>query len=226
MSLADCLLRASGGDRPKTIHAYWLVRQRTAEYQILLQQAEFFDSLAPEALEHRNTPTGAADMLRLQAMQTAARAAVDQAVAALVEAQYALALRIGAVNDAAWPLASTVPHSGGYLLKLEAQPRDLAESWTVRRLAATMPGLGADVQQRAAAVVEADGVRAEAAEKYHDGTAAIEQVLDGIAGQTEQTIAFLDSLTEYNQAIADYAIAVSPPGTSVAELVASLVTKP
>ena len=55
-------------------------------------------------------------MLRLHAAQTAAKAAVGEAQVALVEAQYALALRIGALADAAWPRASTAPHSGSYLL--------------------------------------------------------------------------------------------------------------
>ena len=127
-------------------------------------------------LERRNEPSGAADMLRLQAAQTGRRRrCCDEAHVALVEAQYALALRIGAVADAAWPLASTVPHSGSYLLKLDAQPRNLAESWPVRRLAATMPGLGESVQQRAAAVVDADAARVAAAERYAAGGATIER---------------------------------------------------
>ncbi len=104
MSLADCLLREAGGDRRATIEAYWLVRQRAAEYQVLVQQAEMLDGLVPVVLERRNEPSGAAEMLRLHAAQTAAQAATREAHAALVEAQYALAQRIGATADAAWPL--------------------------------------------------------------------------------------------------------------------------
>ena len=89
-----------------------------------------------------------------------------------------------------------------------------------------IPGLGESVQQRATAVVEADAARAAAAEKYRSGAATIDQVLDGVAAQTEQTTAFLDSLTEYNRAIAEYVLLVRPPATPADKLVASLVVKP
>ena len=125
ISLADCMLREAGGDRRATIEAYWLVRQRAAEYQVLVQQSEMLEALMPVVLERRSQPSGPAEMLRLHAAQTAAQAATREAQVALLEAQYALAQRIGAMADAAWPLASTVPHSGSYLLKLDAQPARL-----------------------------------------------------------------------------------------------------
>ena len=226
ISLMDCLLRDPGSDRQTTINAYWLVRQRAAHYQLLLQQAEFLDALVPVALDRRNEPSGRADMLRLNAAQLATKAEAAEARVALVEAQYALALRIGAVADALWPLASTIPHSGSYQLRLDAQPRGLADSRPVRRLAAAVPALSESVQQHATATVEADQARVAAAEKYRAGAAAIDEALDGVAMQTEQSTAFLDSLTAYNRAIAEYALTVLPPATPADQLVASLVVKP
>jgi hypothetical protein len=226
ISLADCLLRDGNGDHRPTIEAYWLVRQRAAQYQLLAQQTELLDAIAPTALERHNQPSGAADMLRLHAAQLAIQAAMRESHVALVEAQYVLALRIGALAEAAWPLASTVPHSGGYVPKVEEQPASLRESWPVRRLAAMMPGLGQGVQERAAAVVDADAARVAVAGKYAAGTATIEQVIDGITEQTEQTWAFLEAMAAYNRAIAEYATTVLPPGTPVGKLVAALVTKP
>ena len=179
LSLADCLLGATGGDRRATIEAYWLMRQRAAEYQAILQESEMLEALMPVVLERRLQPAGATDMLRLRSAQTAAQAAARQTLAALVEAQYALAVRLGTTAEAAWPLASTVPHSGRYLLRLDAQPRGLAESWPVRRLAATIPGLSENVQQQAAAVVEADAARVAAAEKYRAGRSSFDQVIGG-----------------------------------------------
>lgn len=55
-----------------------------------------------------------------------------------------------------WPMPSTAAYTGPYLLKLEAQPRRLVESWPVRRLAAVIPGLAESIQRHATAVVEAD----------------------------------------------------------------------
>jgi hypothetical protein len=225
LTLADCLMGGTSGDRRATIEAYWLTRQRAAEYQAILQESEMLDALVPAVLDRRLQPAGATEMLRLRWAQTAAQAAGRQAQVALVEAQYALAVRLGTTAESAWPLASTVPHSGSYLLRLEAQPRALVESWPVRRLAATIPGLGDNVQQRASAVVEADAARVAAAEKYQTGEAPFEQVLEGIGQQTQQTLAFLDTLTDYNRAIAEYVLAVLPPTTPADKLVAALVVK-
>ncbi len=226
IGLADCLLRDGSVDHRATIEAYWLVRQRAAEYQLLAEQVELLDAIGPVALERRNQPSGAADMLRLQTAQLAAKATMRDGQVALIEAQYALALRIGALADATWPLASTVPHTGSYSLKLERQPPNLAESWPVRRLAATMPGLGENVQERAAAVVDADAARVAAIDKYAVGVATIDQAIEGVGEQTEQTSAFLDAVAAYNSAIAEYATTVLPPGTPPSKFVTALVTKP
>ena len=49
--------------------------------------------------EHHGETTGATDMLRLQSARMATEAAISQAQVALIEAQYALALRIGTVAE-------------------------------------------------------------------------------------------------------------------------------
>lgn len=226
LSLAECLLRDPGSDRRATIEVYWRVRQRAAEYQVLSEQASLFEGLMPLALGRRNEPSGAAAMLRLNEAQLATQAALRTAHAALVEDQYALAVRIGATGEAAWPLASTVPHSGGYLMRLEAQPRNVVESWPIRRLATTIPALSESVQQRAAAVVEADAARVAAAEKYRLGGVPIEQAIDAITAQTQETMAVLSALTDYNRAIAEYVLMIMPAATPANRLVAALVVKP
>jgi hypothetical protein len=226
LTLADCLQRDGSANRCATIQAYWLVRQRAAQYQLLAGQAELLESLSPVVGERYKTPSGPAEMLRLHAAQRATQAMLREAHVALVEAQYGLALRIGAVADADWPVPSTVPHSGDYLLKLDAQPPAVAQSWPVRRLAATVPGLGESVQQRAAAVVDADVARVTVAERYASGMASIDQLLDSVLGETEQTSAFLESLTAYNRAIAEYATTILPSSVPPAKFVAALVAKP
>ena len=89
----------------------------------------------------------------------------------------------------------------------------MVESWPIRRLAATIPALGESVQQHAAAVVEADAARVAAAEKYRVGRSLDRVRLEGIAAQTQQTLALLDTLTDYNRSIADYVLIVLPPAT-------------
>jgi hypothetical protein len=89
-----------------------------------------------------------------------------------------------------------------------------------------IPGLGEGVQQRATALAEADAARAAAAENYRRGAATIDQALESVAAQTEQNTAFLDSLVEYNRAIAEYVLLVRPAATPADKLVESLVVKP
>ena len=92
ISLADCISRQSGGDRRATIDAYWLLRQRAAEYQVLLQEGEMLEGLVPAVLDRRHQPAGAAEMLQLRAAQTAAQAAAREARVALVR----VTIRLGA----------------------------------------------------------------------------------------------------------------------------------
>jgi hypothetical protein len=225
INLLDCLARDAGTNRQATINAYWHVRQRAAEYQVFAQQAELLEGFEALALEHRKSPSGAVEMLRLRRAKLAAEASLGEAHVALIEAQYALALRIGATGDAAWPLASTVPHSGKYLLMVEAQPQAVAQSWPVRRLTATIPSLGESVKQHAAAVIESDAARVAAAEKYRAG-APIDQAIEGVAAQTRLTLTLLQTLTDYNRAIAEYVLTVLPPATAADKLVPALVLKP
>ena len=165
ISLIDCLYRASS-DRLTTINAYWLLRQRQAQFRTLLDENEMLAAIERTVLEHHGEATGATDMLRLQAARLATEAAISQAQVALIEAQYALALRLGTLAEPAWPLASTAPHTGSYLLKEQSQPRGIVQSWPVQRLIAIVPRLTETIMSRATAVVTADSARAAATDNY------------------------------------------------------------
>jgi hypothetical protein len=145
---------------------------------------------------------------------------------ALIEAQYALALRIGTLAEPAWPLASTAPHTGSYLLKEQSQPRGIVQSWAVQRLIAIVPRLTETIMSRATAVVTADSARAAATDNYRANRAGIDAVLAAIAGQTDETTALLRCVTDYNAAIAEYSLTVLPLGYPADKLAASLVMKP
>ncbi len=225
ISLIECLYRANS-DRLSTIKAYWLLRQRQAQYRTLLDQKEMLAAIEQTVVGHRSDTTGAADMLRLQSARMATEAAISQAQVALIEAQYALALRIGTVAETAWPLASTAPHTGSYLLKQRLQPPGVIQSWPVQRLIATIPRLTDAIMGRASAVVEADSARTAAIDGYRSGRPGIDAVLAAIAGQTEETSALLTCVTEYNAAIAEYSLTVLQPGCPADKLAASLVMKP
>ena len=220
ISLTKCLADGSPSSRGVVIEAYWAARRRAAEYQAVLVQAQLVDDLAALVEEE-----GGHESLRLRSAKLVTEAAKHEAHVALIEAQHELAGRIGRASDTLWPLPDTAPHSGPYLLKLEAQPREIAQSWPVRRLAATIPVLTENVRRRAAAVVEADAARAAAVAGFHAGRRSIEQALSGISRQTDETLAFLRTLGDYNRAIAEYALTVLPADATAERVSATLVVR-
>jgi hypothetical protein len=226
MTLAQCLARESGSNRRETLAVFWIARQRAAEYQAIVQEADFLENLASEALERRGNPAGAAEMLYLRAARLSAKAARDEAQAALVESQFELAIRTQSTAETVWPLASTPPHTGSYDLNLTAQPRQVVRSRPMVRLAATIPALSACIQQRATAVVEADGARSAAVEAYSTGATPLGPVLWAIARQTRESFAFLQTLTDYNRSMADFALTVLPADIPADKLAAALVVQP
>ncbi|MCC6125663.1 MAG: hypothetical protein IT426_11920 [Pirellulales bacterium] len=226
MSLSECLAREAGGNRRETLAVFWTARQRAAEYQAIAQELEFLENLSADALERRNEPSGAAEMLYLRAAKLSAKAALREAEAALTESQFELALRTQSTAEKLWPLPSTPPHSGGYELNLAAQPRQLALSRPMLRLAAAIPVQEVGVQERAAAAVDADAARAAALDAYRAGAKPLDAVLRAVAAQNRQTLAFLQSLSAYNGSIADFALAVLTPDVPSEKLAAALVVQP
>ncbi len=211
IDLSRFLAEISAEDRRDAIAAYWRAAQKSAECEALACQSSFLEDLLLTTFERRREPLGAEAMLELRAAQLSVEADSLRAQLDLLDAQFELTQHADRPPD--WPrlLPATIPHSGPYLLNVEAQPRELAQSWPLRRLAAVIPALVEGLGDRAAAVVQADTARAAATSAYRDGCETIIPVLDSIDRQTDQTLAFLAVLTEYNQAIAEYALAVLPP---------------
>jgi hypothetical protein len=95
----------------------------------------------------------------------------------------------------------------------------------MRHLAAAIPAYCTSVEEHASSVVAADAARAKAVEKYAAGNMPFAQVLEEVDGQTRQTFDFLQTLTEYNRSIAQYALAVLPPDAQPARIAAALVVQ-
>jgi hypothetical protein len=220
LSLADCLARDSG-TRRETLVAYWLARQRAAEYQAVAQEIDFLVGLASDA----ELPADSFDALSLKAHQADAQAALGESHAALIESQFELALRTRCLAEKNWPLPSTTPHAGGFALNLASQPVEIAQSRPILRLAATIPTLAASVEEHATAVVAADTARSTALDSYHADKTNITTVLHTITNETRQSFAFLKTLTEYNVSTTDYILAVMPPSATTEQLTATLTTE-
>jgi hypothetical protein len=211
IELSRCLAEISAEDRGDLIAAYWRVARKSAECEALACQSTFLEDLVLTAFERRHEPLGAEAMLKLRAAQLSVEGDSLEAQLELLDAQFELTRLADRPLDWPWLLPATIPHSGPFSLNVEAQPRELAESWPLRRLAAVIPALADGLKQRAAALVQADTARAAVITAYRNRGNPILPVLDSIDRQTDQTLAFLAVLSEYNQAIAEYALAVLPP---------------
>jgi len=218
IGLDECLRGRTGAERRAVIDAFWLLRQRAAEYQVLAEEGQWLEEIALKM----SSDVGQSAESRLRPTRLANQAALQEARTALIEAQFDLALRIGRAASPAWPLASTVPRAARYSLKLDIQPRQGADSWPMRRLAALIPGLADAVQRQATAVVEADAARAAATTRYQAGGQAIEPVLAAISRQSGQTMSLLRTLTDYNRAVAAYVLTTLPPDTPSDKLVGEM----
>jgi hypothetical protein len=218
ISLPECLRGRPAAERRAVIAAFWLVRQRAAEYQVLSDEVQWLNELTQQSLEGSADPSA----YRLRTTTLASEAAMDEAQVALIEAQHALATRIGRTPDAVWPLPADVPRAGGFLLHADDHSAPATQTWASRRLEMVIPGLGETLQRQAASVVEADAVRAALSTCCQPDRRPIEPVLAAIESQTAETLSFLQTLTAYNRAIAEYVLTVSPadtPAETLAELV-------
>lgn len=223
IGLRDCLARIPASLRRSVLDAFWLARQRAAECQALVAEENQLAELAPVAMERGSRPGGAVEGLRLRAARLAAEADSRQSQARLLEARFELTRSVGRPLDREWLLPTTPPHAGYYLLKLEAQPPQVTESRAVQRLATVIPALSETLQERATAVVEADSARAAATATYQGGNRPIDPLLPCTRQQTMETLGFLETLTAYNRAIAEYVLTVVPSSISADQLVQTLV---
>ena len=185
----------------------------TQQHDLLLDLAHTSAEITPLAQQ------------RLRAAEALSEAALLEAQSALWTAQSELAVRCGRADNLPRPWPSTMPHAGLYALRTEKLPDGVAHSRAIRRLLDLIPHQTDSLQDHAAAVVEADFVRAVLTAAYETGGVPVDQVLDAIARQTQQTRAFLNGVTSYNQSIGQYVLAVLPPQVSSEALVASLVVQ-
>jgi len=220
LTLVRCLERTAPAARRSVIAAYWTARERAAVHQVLTEHADQLNLLSTQALElgtEQGSPTG---MLRLRAARQAVRAVALDEQASLTSAQFDLAQLLGWNLREPWPMPITPPHAGGYRLEIESLARPISESAPVRRLARAVPMLQAELERRSAAIVFADVARSQM--RYHVPH-SLDVALTATRRQTDETLRFLRTLTEYNLAIADYALTVASPDIAPAKLVSMLV---
>jgi hypothetical protein len=217
LSLQDCLRSSASQDRRALIAAYWRACELRARDQALAEQVQQLDQLVALVVQQRNAAGTDRAMLDLQAARLAAEAAQFDNQAALTAAEWDLTRLTGRSLDGPWLLPNTPPHAGGYNTSAGAAAGPAA------RVAAALAQHRDVLQRRAAAVIGADAARATAVADYAAAARPLDDVLAGVALQTEETLDFLAAVTRYNAAIAEYASRTVPQGTGPDQFAAALV---
>jgi hypothetical protein len=160
-------------------------------------------------------------MLKLHAVRLMVEAERADTEAGWTVVQFELAELAGFATEKTLPQPASVPFVGR--LPLSASPSN--RSWSLRRLEATIPQREQAIVGQAAAVIQSDASRVAATADFLAGRSSVEPVLAAIEVQARETSAFLRGVTEYNQAIAQYAAATLPPNTEAEKLVAALMVE-
>jgi hypothetical protein len=228
-TLADCLRGVGPRQRMNVIGAYWHAREEAARYQAMADQVEQLGALPALAIDLRHHPALA---VRLQAARRAARAGLLDAHARLLAAEFELTQAAGRRLDEPWLLPSTPPQSGRYIVDNGRRDASPARRWGEKvRLHHEK------LEERADGVIQSDIERAKLIKEARGGEATqpaggaaavdtpmpLDVVLESVARQNHETMRFLHDLTEYNMAIARFALATWAESISSDELVKKLV---
>jgi hypothetical protein len=207
----------AGPERRTLIESYWNSRQSIARYQVLGEMNESLGALRQPVLALHSQPGGSGAMMRLQAARQAIQAAVLDEHVRLLTAQFDLTRLAKSPLERAWILPATIPHAGSFDLSLRdpqgRKPPALAGAGS-RVLV-----LHLELENQALAVVFADEYRATVTAAGEHRPASIDVVLSAIDRQFRETQIFLRALSEYNMAIADYALRALPAGVPANRLV-------
>lgn len=230
IQLVECLRGVSPAERLAVIDAFWRARQQAARCQVLAEHLEQLAALPSIAIGMRDQPGMAEVTVRVQAARKAARAALVDAQRDLIAAEFELTQAARRSLDGPWLLPATVPQGGRYIVSAgrprRVDPRAMHWGEIVRvsheRLA-----------ERADAIVQADVSRAQLTDEARqhargeagsaDEPMRLDSVLRAASRQNRETLAFLQELTEYNKAIARFALVTWPENTAHDLLVKKLV---
>lgn len=227
VSLAAYLRDVPAPNRLAAIEAFWQAREKAAALQLLYDQLEQLNALQPLAIPRAGQEGLAEAGVRLQAARRATSAGILDAQAELMTAQARLFDVLGRPAGSAWLLPATAPQSGRYVVSIKARRGFAQGARWAERIALEYDKL----QHRGDALMQADAHRMQLLAEINEFGAErpadqrltmVDKVLWSIHRQNQIGRGFLRDLTEYNMAIANYAILSQPETVSGEQLAAKL----
>ena len=223
VELAECLRGVSQVERQSLLAAYWRASEAAALHQSLNDEVEQLNALVPILTASGDERGMAAAGVRFHAARRQLKARTLEAQLALVDAEFQLTQAARQRLEDPWLLPATSPQAGRYVVA----ERDTGAALRAGQAVLTRHE---ELQLRADAVLHADKLRASvgagnaqlAGEPPGEPT-SLDRAIWAIDHQSRQTTAFLHGLTEYNVAIARYALARLPAAIPSEQLVKKLV---
>ncbi len=197
----------------KIVQAYWRLATAQADYHWALDQR---DRLAYYTRGHTNS----AGALSARA---SARADVRDMQLAVAQAQQDLVMAIGAWQDASPPLAVDRPHVGDYRTEYESVFANRMPPARIRLIHRTLPVLRQAIDAHCDAVVAAIDALEATGEHFETSGQGLDTILVVLDLLKRERRSFMSDVRNYNQDIAEYALAAAPPGLNPKALVAWLI---
>jgi hypothetical protein len=214
-SLGKALSRVSDrNQRIAVIKTYWRLAVATAD----------FNNANNEVLLLANfpKPLDEVEALQLAASATAAAARLSEAKLVLLSTQHELA-ELMKSSSSVLPLTSDVPFVGSYQPRFEQMFSGRSAPANLRKLAESFPLYLELTNARANSLLSAEVALAKLADSYPGGNVTYNQILDAFQKLRDQRIAFLATVRDYNNAIADYSLNTVNVGLNTDAIVATLI---
>lgn len=219
VALAEVLTGISGGEqRLRATQTYWRLARSAAIHRFCVEETDFLFGLAVPQAPHQ------------QAVLTSQQASVkaDEARARLdvLRSQYGLAAAMARPVQSGLSLPSDAPFVGVYETRFDSFKDRGPGHEPLARIHATLPVLRELLERQSDAVYAADAAVRELQRGYMAGQISLSGVLDSFEQLRRQRRAFLTSVLEYNESIAEYALAVASPNLPVDRVVGMLIEVP
>jgi hypothetical protein len=213
-------------NRGAALAIYWHAREQAAWVQVLAQQSDRIEELAPQLIALREQPEAPVAMLRLEVARLAAKADLLDAQGGLFVSQAELMRWSPPGASKTWWWPETEPVAGGYPTEFTNVQQWERSSRLHRRLALRLPALEESLTKHAAAVIDADAARAIRAQAFAADPLTLDGLLTAWEAQTAHTGVFLSAVTHFNLAIGGYVLAVLPAQISNELLAVALLRGP
>ncbi|MCC6492628.1 MAG: hypothetical protein IT424_06380 [Pirellulales bacterium] len=213
ISLSDAVRQArSRQDQTQRAQAYWALSAAVGEYRLALRRQNDLAIL-------RQGLTSPGEQWNVHQQQAASR--IESTRRAAIAAQVKLQQLLGRPSTSSLPLPGDAPHCGRYNAEYEeifaSRPDPVA-----RELSALMPLRYAELRAQAQEIVEAEGWRDQARQRWSSAQDDL-QLLNAQDLVCLKRRAFLDTARQYNQEIAAYTELAAPAVVAPDRLVAMMI---